>query len=208
MPIYDIKAGLLLCILCSNMLINVHLRCLLQKEIIQGITNNMPTHLQDKSEFCILGYVEGDCSGNSELENCGNDRNREMKLNGNQSSSSLAINHGSWSCGCQRHDGILGQGRLSTSENMSIKLISVISERMDGRVIAIPKLDHLHFNGEIESQLDLHVCKSCSSLKQASFSSCFSYNFILLFDKCRWYSMKYQLLVVTIILWVFTFLPF
>lgn len=123
----------------------------------------MPTHLQDKSEFCILGYVEGDCSGNRELGNCGNDRNREVKLNGNQSSSSLTSNQGSRSCGCLRHDWILGQGRLSTSENMSIKLVCVISERMDGRVIVIPKLDHLHLNGEIESHLDLHVCKSCSS---------------------------------------------
>lgn len=155
------------------------------KEIVLGITNNVPTNLQDKSEFSILGYVEANCSGNRELGNCGNDRNGEMKINGNQSSNSLTSNQGSWSCGCLRHDKILRQGRLATSENISIKLVCAISEQMDGRVIAIPKLDHLHLNGEIESHLDLHVCKSCSSVQQVSFSSPSSYNAVLLPDKCR-----------------------
>ncbi|XP_057770399.1 N-acetylglucosaminyl-phosphatidylinositol biosynthetic protein gpi1-like [Salvia miltiorrhiza] len=126
-------------------------------EILRTTNKNMPTLLQEKSGFSLLGYFEGDCSGNGKLVNCGNDRNRDMTLNGNQSSSSLVSNQESWSCGCLRHDSILGHGRLATPENLSIKLVYVRSDGMDGRVLAIPKLDHLHLNGKIESHLDLHV---------------------------------------------------
>lgn len=131
------------------------------KEILRRTNENMPTLLQDKSEFSLLGCLEADFSGNSKLASCGNDRNEGMKLNGNQSSSSLVSNQGSWSCGCFSHNRTLGEGRFAAPENLSIKLVYVISERMDGRALAVPRLDHLHLNGKIESHLDLHVCKSC-----------------------------------------------
>lgn len=123
-------------------------------ETLQGTNKNMPTLLQDKSELSLLGYFEADLSGNSKLARCGNGRNEYVKLNGNQSLSS----QGSWSCGCPRHESILGQGGLAAPENLWIELVHVLSEIKDGRVLAIPKLDHLHLNGRIESHLDLHVC--------------------------------------------------
>lgn len=118
----------------------------------------MPTLLQDKSELSLLGYFEADLSsGNNKLAKCGNGRNEYMILNGNQSLN----NQESWSCGCPRHERILGQGGLAAPENLWIELLHVLTEIKDGRVLAIPKLDHLHLNGRIESHLDLHVCKSC-----------------------------------------------
>ncbi|XP_042003106.1 N-acetylglucosaminyl-phosphatidylinositol biosynthetic protein gpi1-like isoform X1 [Salvia splendens] len=125
-------------------------------EILRQTDENMPTVLQDKSELSLLGYLEADCSGNSKMGSCRNDRNEDMKRNGNQSSCSLLSSQENWRCGCIR-DRILGQGRLAGPEHLYIKLVYVLSERMDGRVLAIPKMDHLHLNGDIDSHLDLHV---------------------------------------------------
>lgn len=130
------------------------------KEILQRTDENMATILQDKSKLSLLGYLEAGCSGNSKTGSCGNDRNGDMKRNGNQSSRSLLSSQENWRCGCIM-DRILGQGRLAGPEHLYIKLVYVLSERMDGGVFAIPKIDHLHLNGDIESHLDLHVCKSC-----------------------------------------------
>ncbi|KAH6786983.1 hypothetical protein C2S52_006535 [Perilla frutescens var. hirtella] len=126
-------------------------------EILQGTNKNMSTLLQDKSEFSLMGYLEADLSGNSKLAWCGNGRNKDMRLNGNQSLNSRMSNQGCWSCGCPRQDRILGQRRFSARENLWIRLVHVLSEIKDGRVLAIPKLDHLHLNGKTESHLDLHV---------------------------------------------------
>lgn len=126
-------------------------------EFLQGTNKNMSTLLQDKSEFSLIGYLEADFSGNSKFAWCGNDRNKDMKLN-DHILNSCTSNEGSWSCGCPRHDRILGKHRHSAPENTWIKLIHILSEIKGGRVLAIPKLDHLHLNGETEFHLDLHVC--------------------------------------------------
>ncbi|KAK4392494.1 Triacylglycerol lipase SDP1 [Sesamum angolense] len=52
---------------------------------------------------------------------------------------------------------ILEEDRLAALENMWIKLVYGLSKTMDGRVLLIPKLDHLHLNSEIMSDLDPHV---------------------------------------------------
>lgn len=130
----------------------------------------MPALLQDKSEFSLLGYFEADFSGKSQLARCGNDKNKDMNSISDQSLNTCMSNHGGWSCGCAKHDGISEQGRLAAPENMWIKLVYVLSETMDGRVLVVPKLDHLHLNSETMSHLDLHVCKSCSPVLHASFS--------------------------------------
>ncbi|KAK6127270.1 hypothetical protein DH2020_038996 [Rehmannia glutinosa] len=125
------------------------------QEILQRTNKNMPA-LQDKSKFCQLGYCEADLSGNGGLVKCGNGKNNCINLTSDQHLNTCT-DHGSWSCGCPKHDSIFGQGRIAGLENMWIKLAYGLSETMDGRVLVIPKLDHLHFNSETMSHLDLHV---------------------------------------------------
>ncbi|KAK6127231.1 hypothetical protein DH2020_039030 [Rehmannia glutinosa] len=128
------------------------------QEILQRTNKNMPA-LQDKSKFCQLGYCEADLSGNGGLVKCGNGKNNCINLTSDQHLNTCT-DHGSWSCGCPKHDSIFGQGRIAGLENMWIKLAYGLSETMDGRVLVIPKLDHLHFNSETMSHLDLHVFPS------------------------------------------------
>ncbi|KAK6151322.1 hypothetical protein DH2020_013957 [Rehmannia glutinosa] len=125
------------------------------QEILQRTNKNMPA-LQDKNKFCQLGYCEADLSGNSGLVKWGNGENNCINLTSDQHLNACT-DHGSWSCGCPKHDSIFGQGRIAGLENMWIKLAYGLSETMDGRVLAIPILDHLHLNSETMSHLDLHV---------------------------------------------------
>lgn len=128
------------------------------QEIIQRTNKFMPTLLQDKSKFSLLGYLEAESQGNSPSVRFGNDKNKCIDLTKDQHQSEHASNHGSWRCGCPKYNGILDQGRLLALESMWIKLLCCLSENINGRVLAIPKLDHLHLDCETTSQLDLHVC--------------------------------------------------
>ncbi|KAL0334339.1 UNVERIFIED_CONTAM: Phosphatidylinositol N-acetylglucosaminyltransferase subunit Q [Sesamum angustifolium] len=129
------------------------------QEIIRGTNKKMPAVLQDKRNFTLLGYLEADFSGNTQLVRFGNDKNKYTNLTSDQSLNTFASNQGNWnwSCGCPKHDRILEEDRLAALENMWIKLVYGLSKTMDGRVLLIPKLDHLHLNSEIMFDLDPHV---------------------------------------------------
>ncbi|KAK4432092.1 Phosphatidylinositol N-acetylglucosaminyltransferase subunit Q [Sesamum alatum] len=129
------------------------------QEILQGTNKKMPAFLQDKRNLSLLGYLEADFSGNTQLVRLGNDKNKYTNLTSDQSPKRFTSNRGNWnwSCGCSKHDGILEEDGIVALENMWIKLVCGLSKTMDGRVLLIPKLDHLHLNSEITSDLDLHV---------------------------------------------------
>ncbi|KAL0337924.1 UNVERIFIED_CONTAM: Phosphatidylinositol N-acetylglucosaminyltransferase subunit Q [Sesamum calycinum] len=89
-------------------------------------------------EISLLGYLEADFSGNTQLVR------------------------------------ILEEDRLAALENMWIKLVYGLSKTMDGRVLLIPKLDHLHLNSEIMSDLDPHspLFLGTDSLSNVAASPC------------------------------------
>ncbi|PIN05511.1 N-acetylglucosaminyltransferase complex, subunit PIG-Q/GPI1 [Handroanthus impetiginosus] len=133
-------------------LINPHLEL---EEILHVTNKNMPALLQDKSKFALLGYFEADSRGCGQVAGCGNDENKQIYFTSDQSLDTCMSDLGSRSCGCQ--NGILGHSRLAALGNMWIKLVCGLFETIFGRVLIIPKLDHLHWNGETMSQIDLHV---------------------------------------------------
>ncbi|KAL8467574.1 hypothetical protein ACS0TY_030992 [Phlomoides rotata] len=136
-------------------------------EILQEANKNMPALLQDKCNISLLGYFEADFSGNRELIKCGNDRNNYMNSTSDQHLNTCMHNNGSWSCGCPRHDGLVEQSRLAALRNMWIKLVYSLSDPTDGRVLIIPKLDHLHLNHETIALLDLHVYNCISNTAES-----------------------------------------
>ncbi|XP_051148341.1 uncharacterized protein LOC127263389 isoform X2 [Andrographis paniculata] len=127
------------------------------QEIFPRINKNMPTHLQDKSKFSLLGYIEADQMASNQLFRCGNDKNNCHDLTSNKHLNECAISHESWICGCPKYNAISEQGGISAPENMWIKLLCGLSESVTRGVIAVPKLDHLHWNSEAITELDLHV---------------------------------------------------
>ncbi|GER57198.1 N-acetylglucosaminyl transferase component family protein [Striga asiatica] len=115
------------------------------QEVLLG-TNESMTPLQDKSKFHLLGLCEADASANGDLV-------RFKK-------SDKTVDCVSWNCGCSKNVSVFKRGRFSAQENTWIRLFyspSETAETADGKVLVIPKLDHLHMDSEPTSHLDLHV---------------------------------------------------
>ncbi|KAL3623736.1 hypothetical protein CASFOL_032552 [Castilleja foliolosa] len=127
------------------------------KEILQRTNENMLALLQDKTKFCLLGHCEAEVRSNREFVRCANHTNQYINSTNDQHLNSCTSDHVSWSCECSKHDGIFKQARLASLTSMWIRLVYGPLETMDGKVLVIPKLDHLHLNSETMSNLDLHV---------------------------------------------------
>lgn len=136
--------------------------------IIQGIlceTNGMmPLSLQNKCTFSLLGYCREDFSSNSiedasERDGHTNSTNHHTYFRGTENS--CVGKNGGLDCGCCKVDGFLEHFGLASSQSESwVHLACISSMSTDHKLRMIPQLHHIHWNGEIVSKLDLHVCKS------------------------------------------------
>lgn len=136
----------------------------------------MPAFLQDKCIFSLLGYYDTDSGANGQFPRNGNDRDKLIFSSSNKQKSTCSQNihegnRGRWSCGCHKFDGLLEQLRIASLEhNPWVKLVYGFSETVNRKIELIPKLDHVHWEKET-SQLNLHVCRSCSPMLHAFPSS-------------------------------------
>lgn len=113
----------------------------------------MPVLLQDRSKFSVLGQCEANIRGNGHFPSVGMEENDRRKSSTYGIASAV---DGQWSCGCHELDGLLG----SIGSSYWIRLVYDSNEQHGGGVVWIPKLQHIHWNGQIVSQCDVHVCKS------------------------------------------------
>lgn len=133
---------------------------------LQGIicqTNGMvPISLQDKSTFSLLGYCRADVSSNgieaaTERDGRTNSTNHHPYFSGTENSC-MGKNVGV-ECGCCKVDGFLEHFGLASSQSESwVQLARISFMSTDRKLQMIPQLHHIHWNGEIVSKLDLHVC--------------------------------------------------
>lgn len=121
----------------------------------------MHASLQDKCKLTLLGCCHPDSCLNDPLESDKHDFSSERK-----NSVLCPINSGSLSCGCSKLNGTFEQGTLAAPESIWINLVYIHAKTTGRRISVIPKLDHIHWNGELMFKLDLHVCKSCSPALQ------------------------------------------
>lgn len=64
-------------------------------------------------------------------------------------------------CGCHKVDGLLEKHRKAAiGSNCWIQIVCDPREICGRNIRFIPKLHHIHWNGQIVSQCDVHVCKS------------------------------------------------
>ncbi|CAA0829852.1 N-acetylglucosaminyl transferase component family protein / Gpi1 family protein [Striga hermonthica] len=127
------------------------------QEVLLGTTESM-TPLQDKSEFHLLGLCEANASGNGvSVRFKKSDKNDDINSTNGQHPRKCTSDHVSWNCGCSKKVSVFKRGKFSAQENMWIRLIYSPYETADGKVLVIPKLDHLHMDSETMSHLDLHV---------------------------------------------------
>ncbi|KAK9290712.1 hypothetical protein L1049_008886 [Liquidambar formosana] len=132
--------------------------------IFHSTNGNMPVFLQDKSMFSILGHCAMDISSNGQLPRVGMEEDDQIKTSicDNQcqqnSQDLFGENYGRWSCGCHKLNGLLEQCRQVSIENDNwVQLIYDSHEHCRRNLHWIPKLHHIHWNGQIVFHCDLHV---------------------------------------------------
>lgn len=133
------------------------------KGILHMTNEKMPVFLQDKCMLSMLGCLAADPSSNGQLARIGTEKSNQINYpDGNfwlaANQNTLKDNHGRWNCGCYKVDGFLEQCRQASTECNWIQLVYG-STAYSGRKFGwIPKLHHVHWDGQVVSHLDLHVC--------------------------------------------------
>lgn len=135
------------------------------QEILRDTNGNMPVFLQDKSMFSLLGQSAGYHHDNGKISRfgMGEDNWRKSCTNGIFSVTNrqgiFGENVGGRSCGCHQLDGLIEQSWEGSAEsNQWIQLVYDSHEQYGRDVYWLPKLHHIHWNGQIASQIDVHVC--------------------------------------------------
>ena len=132
--------------------------------MLSETNKKMAVSLQDKSVFSLLGHCSADISTNGPLEGVGmgvDDRlNSSTSKNANllDNPDIFGNNFGQCTSDFPKLDGLRHQN--SPIGNNWVQLVCHSSENFGSETFWIPKLHHIRWNGRIESQCDVHVCKS------------------------------------------------
>lgn len=119
----------------------------------------MPKSLQDKSSLCMLGQHAGLLLSSGIKEDqrnstCGNACIQNKR-------GIFRENYGQLTCGCHKLDGLLEQCNQASIRNSNwIQVANDFCEKCGEEIYWIPKLHHVHWNGEVVFPCDVHVCKS------------------------------------------------
>lgn len=131
--------------------------------ILLKINKRMPTSLQNRCGLSLLGYCSAGSSTNGELR-----FHREaVKENGQNSPLSGDLGQhieddiskdqiGQLICGCHKVDGLLEYHRRCTDTD-PIQLVCGSYISPNRKFGWIPKLHHIHWDGQVVSHIDLHV---------------------------------------------------
>jgi len=125
----------------------------------------MPKSLQDKSSLCMLGQHAVDLSSAGLLLSSGMKEDKRNSTCGNACMQNnrgiFRENYGRLTCGCHKLDGLLEQCNQASIRNSNwILVANDFYEQCGGETHWIPKLHHIHWNGELVFPCDVHVCKS------------------------------------------------
>lgn len=132
--------------------------------ILHAANGNMPKFLQDKSVFSVLGQHSVDLSSNGMLSSgIIEDGQRNSSTCGNaclqNNVDTFGENYGQWTFGCHKVDELLEQCRqASIGSSNWIQLVYDSHKQFGGEIYWIPKLHHIHWNGQIVFRCDVHVC--------------------------------------------------
>lgn len=131
------------------------------QDILDKASGNLPINLQEKAKFSILGHCVADSSSNGPFLKMGNDEDDQMNpstlcCESTLNSKHLSVdNYGLQSCGCCRKF-----CQPFTQDSNWIQLLYESHDFFNQKNHWIPKLHHLHQNGQTVSDCDLHVCNT------------------------------------------------
>ncbi|KAK9922211.1 hypothetical protein M0R45_030688 [Rubus argutus] len=112
--------------------------------ILHDTNGKMPVLLQDRSKLCLLGQFASDVgSRNAKLFEVGTEEDDQCQ---------------SSSCGCHKLSGSLEQCRqIFVGNGYWIQMLRDPHQQFGKDITWIPKLNHIHWNGEIVSRCDVHL---------------------------------------------------
>ncbi|KAF2308160.1 hypothetical protein GH714_036019 [Hevea brasiliensis] len=125
---------------------------------------NMPVFLEEKSMFSVLGRGAAYLSGNGKVLKVGLEEDDWRKPSNNSILSTtnrqdvFIENYGGRSCTCHQLDELVEQSWEASAEGS--RWIQLVYDSCDqyGRDIRwLPKLHHIHWNGQIVPQFNVHV---------------------------------------------------
>ncbi|XP_021637989.2 uncharacterized protein LOC110633619 isoform X2 [Hevea brasiliensis] len=134
------------------------------KEILRDTNENMPVFLEEKSMFSVLGRGAAYLSGNGKVLKVGLEEDDWRKPSNNSILSTtnrqdvFIENYGGRSCTCHQLDELVEQSWEASAEGS--RWIQLVYDSCDqyGRDIRwLPKLHHIHWNGQIVPQFNVHV---------------------------------------------------
>lgn len=137
----------------------------------------MPVFLQEKSTFSLLGQCAAHLHSNDKLLKVGKEEGCQSKIATCVNTSAQSMKElfrkgcGQGSCGGDKFEELSDQGSVAsiTSGNW-VYLVYDSQEQYSRGTHWIPKFHHVHWSGQIVSQCDVHVCKSCWLVLQDSIS--------------------------------------
>ncbi|XP_022722847.1 phosphatidylinositol N-acetylglucosaminyltransferase subunit GPI1-like isoform X2 [Durio zibethinus] len=125
-------------------------------EILHSTNGNMHVSLQDKSKFSLLGQCRA-CLSNGQVFYEGVEED-DLRKSGTYSVDGITECCRQWSSGCCNLDGLLEQCRQTCIESDYWIELTYDSFHLPAwGVCWIPKLHHIHWNGELVSHCDIHV---------------------------------------------------
>ncbi|KDO53757.1 hypothetical protein CISIN_1g0048102mg, partial [Citrus sinensis] len=134
------------------------------KEILCDTSRSMSMTLQDKSMFSLLGQCAACPSDNDQLFRIGVGDNDQRKYStcriacALNSEGMLRKRNRRYYCGCHKLDGLLEKHRQAANgSNHWVEMIYDPYEIHGRNIHCIPKLHHIHWNGRLVSQCNVHV---------------------------------------------------
>ncbi|KAL6994189.1 hypothetical protein U1Q18_012296 [Sarracenia purpurea var. burkii] len=130
--------------------------------ILHETSGSMPVSLQDKCTFSLLGHCAVDLSGNGLLMAVGVEEDEINSSHSNACTEScqymLCKKYRQWSCEYCKPDGSLEPcSVVSGEENNWVQLLYCSHGNISRKIKWIPRLHHIHWNGQTASHLELHV---------------------------------------------------
>ncbi|KAG8646471.1 uncharacterized protein LOC110622916 isoform X3 [Manihot esculenta] len=134
------------------------------KEILCDTNENMPILLQEKSMFSLLGQGAAYLGGDGKLLNVGLEEDNWRKPSKNSILSTanrqdvFIENYGGRSCTCHKIDELVEQSCEASAEGSCwINLVYDSGEQYGRDICWLPKLHHIHWNGQVVPQFNVHV---------------------------------------------------
>lgn len=134
--------------------------------LLHETNGKLSLSLQQKSAFSLLGYCSANDGSNGLLSSARMEEDGEIESSPCGNADELCgkdiftKNRGQWTCGCRKLDGLLEKYRqLSVGNCRWIQLVCDFPQQLGVDVSWIPRLHHFHWDGQIVSQCDVHVCK-------------------------------------------------